>query len=62
MGQYTTAYFGLIKQGNINEDSKNLISAATSTAGIAAIKIANMIGATTVCTTRDKDNKSFLNE
>ena len=36
--------------------------AATSTAGIAAIKIPNMIGATTVCTTRDKDNKSFLNE
>ena len=62
MGQYTTAYFGLIKQGNINKDSKILISAATSSAGIAAIKIANMIGATTVCTTRDKDNKSFLNE
>ena len=62
MGQYTTAYFGLIKQGNINKDSKILISAATSSAGIAAIKIANMIGATTVCTTRNKDNKSFLNE
>jgi len=60
--QYLTAYFGLIKQGNINKDSKILISAATSTAGIAAIKVASMMGATTVCTTRNKDNKSFLNE
>ena len=60
--QYSTAYFGLIKQGNINKDSKVLISAATSSAGIAAIKVANMMGATSICTTRNKNNKNFLTE
>ncbi len=62
MTQYTTAYFALIKQGTIDKDSQILISAATSTAGIAAIKVAKMIGATTVCTTRHKKNRDFLLE
>ena len=59
-GQYTTAYFGLIKQGKLETGQNILISAATSTAGIAAIKVANMIGAKTICTTRSEKSKDFL--
>jgi NADPH:quinone reductase-like Zn-dependent oxidoreductase len=62
MGQYTTAYFGLIRQGAIDKDSKILISAATSTAGIAAIKVAKMMGSTTICTTRQRESRDFLFE
>ena len=62
MGQYTTAYFGLIRQGAIDKDSKILISAATSTAGIAAIKVAKMMGSTTVCSTRQRESRDFLFE
>ena len=62
MGQYTTAYFGLIRQGAIDKGSKILISAATSTAGIAAIKVAKMMGSTTVCSTRQRESRDFLFE
>jgi NADPH2:quinone reductase len=61
-GQYTTAYFGLIKQGKLETGQNILISAATSTAGIAAIKVANMIGAKTICTTRSEKSRDFLYE
>lgn len=42
--QYLTAYGGLIEVGKANADKTLLVTAASSSVGLTAIQIANMIG------------------
>jgi len=60
--QYLTAYGALIEYGNITAESAVLITAASSSVGLAAIQIAKSIGALTVATTRGSDKRAFLLE
>jgi NADPH:quinone reductase-like Zn-dependent oxidoreductase len=50
--QYVTAYGGLIDVGRLAKGEFVLITAASSSVGLAAIQIANMIGAIPIATTR----------
>lgn len=50
--QYITAYGALIRVGSLDKGQTILITAASSSVGIATIQIANMIGATVIATTR----------
>lgn len=58
--QYLTAYGGLIEVGKANEEKTLLVTAASSSVGLATIQIANMIGARCIATTRGSDKKQFL--
>jgi NADPH:quinone reductase-like Zn-dependent oxidoreductase len=58
--QYLTAYGGLIEVGRANTEKTILVTAASSSVGLAAIQIANMIGATCIATTRGAGKKQFL--
>jgi len=58
--QYLTAYYPLVTQAQLQAGHKILITAATSSAGLGAIKIANMLGVETICTTRRAENTDFL--
>ena len=57
-----TAYGGLIYLGKLSEGQSVLISAASSSAGIAAIQIARWAGATVIATTRTGSKKQRLME
>ncbi len=59
---YLTAYFSLVEKAKMVADDFVLITAATSSAGIAAKEMAAMIGAKTIGTTRTSANKEFLYE
>jgi NADPH:quinone reductase-like Zn-dependent oxidoreductase len=59
---YMTAYGALIALGKLQPEQVALITAASSSVGLAAIQIAKSIGAVTVATTRGPDKKSFLLE
>ena len=61
-GQYLTAYFPVVELANTNKDSRVLISAATSTAGWAALQMCKLLGATVICTTRHEANREYLLE
>ncbi|MFK8015041.1 MAG: zinc-dependent alcohol dehydrogenase family protein [Gammaproteobacteria bacterium] len=50
--QYLTAYGALIQYGNTSKGHHVVITAASSSVGIAAIQIANAAGATSIATTR----------
>ena len=58
--QYMTAYGALIELGKMSKDKTVLITAASSSVGLAAIQITKAIGARAVATTRGPDKKSFL--
>lgn len=50
--QYVTAWGALIAQGKLGADDFVIVSAASSSVGIAAIQIARSVGATVIATTR----------
>lgn len=57
---YMTAYGALIEFGQLQKDDSVLITAASSSVGLAAIQITNATGASAVATTRRADKKAFL--
>ncbi|MES2579241.1 MAG: zinc-dependent alcohol dehydrogenase family protein [Pseudomonadota bacterium] len=58
--QYTTAYGALIEIANIQAGDFVLITAASSSVGVASIEIANLIGAIPIAVTRKSDKKDAL--
>lgn len=58
--QYLTAWGGLIQVGGLQAGGNTIITAASSSVGIAAIQICNMIGATAIATTRKSVKKQAL--
>jgi len=58
--QYGTAYGALVDIGGLKADDTVLISAASSSVGIAAIQIARMVGATPVALTRTRSKRQAL--
>ena len=59
---YMTAFGALIALGRLQAEQMALITAASSSVGLAAIQIAKSVGAVAVATTRGPDKKSFLLE
>lgn len=61
---YATAYGGLVFRGSLQKNGGQvvLISAASSSVGLAAIQIAKKHGATVIATTRTSKKKEFLAE
>ncbi len=60
--QYLTAWGGLVNIGRIVEDDFVVISAASSSVGIAAIQIAKHEGAIVIATTRTSQKREELHE
>ncbi len=60
--QYITAYGALIEIGQIKQGQRVLITAASSSVGVAAIQIAKSQGAVVIATTRGNNKKQFLRE
>jgi len=58
--QYLTAFGALIELGQLKKDDAVLITAASSSVGMAAIQIAKAAGALAIATTRGADKKQFL--
>jgi len=59
--QYLTAY-GLIEFGKMQQGDYVLITAAASSVGLAAIQLANTVGAISIATTRSKAKENSLQE
>jgi NADPH:quinone reductase len=59
--QYLTA-FGLIQFGNMSRGDFVLITAAGSSVGVAAIQLANAVGAIPIATTRSKAKEAALSK
>ncbi|KAI2602442.1 ketoacyl-synt-domain-containing protein [Hypoxylon sp. NC1633] len=57
---YSTAYYGLVELGRLNEDETVLIHAAAGAVGQAAISIAHMVGAKVFATVGSTEKKEFL--
>jgi NADPH:quinone reductase-like Zn-dependent oxidoreductase len=60
--QYATAYGALIEIAKLEAGDALLISAASSSVGLAAIQIANAIGATPIALTRRSNKRGALKE
>lgn len=60
--QYVTAYGALIHLGGLTAGDAVVIGAAASSVGLAAIQIANMVGAIPVALTRNPDKAAPLRE
>jgi NADPH:quinone reductase-like Zn-dependent oxidoreductase len=58
--QYFTAYGALIDLGHLEKGETVLVSAASSSVGIAAIQIARMVGATPIALTRGASKRQAL--
>jgi NADPH:quinone reductase-like Zn-dependent oxidoreductase len=58
--QYLTGFGALVEYGQINAEDTVLITAASSSVGLAAIQITRAAGALTIATTRGADKKQFL--
>jgi NADPH2:quinone reductase len=58
--QYLTAYFPLAEVSKVGPGSHVLVTAATSTAGSAALEIGRIFGATMIGTTRFPENEAYL--
>lgn len=58
--QYLTAYGALIDIANIKKGDFVVIPAASSSVGLAAIQLSNLVGATPIATTRKRDKKDAL--
>jgi NADPH2:quinone reductase len=59
--QYLTAY-GLVEFGHLHEGDQLLITAAASSVGLAAIQIANALGAKPIATTRNPTKEKALRD
>lgn len=60
--QYMTAFGALIEYGGLKKDDTVLITAASSSVGLAAIQIVKAAGGVAIATTRGADKKAFLLE
>lgn len=60
--QYATVYGALVEIARLAKDDVLLIPAASSSVGLAAIQLANMVGAIPVALTRSEDKKQHLLE
>jgi NADPH:quinone reductase len=60
--QFMTAYGALIEYGGLKKDESVLITAASSSVGLAAIQITKAAGGMAVVTTRGMEKKAFLLE
>lgn len=60
--QYLTAWAGLAIDGNLKRGQSVVITAASSSVGIAAIQVANMLGAITIATTTSNDKVERLKQ
>ena len=60
--QYLTAFGALIEYGRLRADTTVVITAASSSVGLAAIQITRAAGATALAVTRGADKKPFLLE
>ena len=58
--QYITAYGALIHYGKLQAEQTVLITAASSSVGLAAIQIAKSVGARVIATTRGSNKRPFL--
>lgn len=58
--QYLTAYGALIEYGKMKKEDVVLITAASSSVGLAAIQLTKAAGGMAIATTRGADKKSFL--
>ena len=58
--QYFTAWLGLVERGELQKGQVALITAASSSVGLAAIQVAKATGATAIATTRKSDKKAKL--
>lgn len=58
--QYLTAYGALIDIARLNADDIVIVTAASSSVGLAAIQIANQVGATVIAVTRTSRKKAAL--
>ncbi|MBB6488823.1 zinc-dependent alcohol dehydrogenase family protein [Rhizobium lusitanum] len=58
--QYITAYGALIDIAGLRKDDFVVITAASSSVGLAAVQIANMVGATPIAVTRASGKKQAL--
>jgi len=59
---YLTAYYPLFDVAKIKEGDYVLITAASSSAGIAAMEFCKLVGAKTIGTSRSHNNEEFLTE
>lgn len=59
---FVTAYGALINYGKLKSGDTVVIGAATSSVGLAAIQVANMVGARTIALTRSKEKERTLRE
>lgn len=59
---YLTAYGGLVELGSLRPGEPVIITAASSSVGLAAIQIAKHLGATAVATTRGESKKDILRQ
>lgn len=57
---YSTAYGALVEKAGMRPGDRVLITAASSSLGLAAIQIANQIGAVPLAVTRNSDKKAAL--
>lgn len=57
---YVTAYGALVEYGNLQAGQNVVIRAASSSVGLAAIQIANMLGAKPIALTRTSDKSEML--
>jgi len=60
--QYMTAFGALVEYGQLKKEDTVLITAASSSVGLAAIQIVKSVGAMAVATTRGDGKKKFLLE
>ena len=58
--QYLTAFGALVEYGHLKKEDSVLITAASSSVGLAAIQITRSAGALAIATTRGADKKQFL--
>lgn len=58
--QYLTAYGALIDIANLNKEDYVVITAASSSVGLAAIQLAKKVGATSIATTRTNEKRKAL--
>lgn len=59
---YLTAWGGLVEAGELRSGEHAVITAASSSVGIAAIQIANMLGAISIATTTSADKAAQLKQ
>ena len=57
---YLTAWGGMVEAGNLSTGENAVITAASSSVGIAAIQIANMLEAVSIATTTSEDKAETL--